>query len=133
MSAREKSNLGKRGKTGKQRRDDSESFDSRSQYTAYYGPPQQPNWTPQYIQIGNPQYNGQMQQPYQNPMPQAYPAAAQGYPPMMPNNGYPQYGNMSTVSPYQPPTNPEPFPTICSMCPSPSLSHRRDILHPTAR
>lgn len=108
VSAREKSNLGKRGKTGKQRRDDSESFDSRSQYTAYYGPPQQPNWTPQYIPIGNPQYNGQLQQPYQTPMPQAYPAVPQGYPPMMANSGYPQYGNMSTVS--LPPTaNPELF------------------------
>lgn len=98
MSARDKSNLGKRGKTGKQRRDDSESFDSRSQYTAYYGTPQQPNWTPQYIPIGNPQFAGQLQQPYQNPMPHNYPAAPQGYAPMMPNNAYPQYGNTPTVS-----------------------------------
>ncbi|RYP72509.1 hypothetical protein DL771_004149 [Monosporascus sp. 5C6A] len=105
VSAKDKSNLGKRGKTGKQRRDDSESFDSRSQYTAYY-PPQQPNWTPQYVPIGNPQFNGQLQQPYQTPMAQPYPAAPQTYATMMPNNAYPQYGNMPA-----PPPGPPRYPS----------------------
>ena len=116
VSAKDKSNLGKRGKTGKQRRDDSESFDSRSQYTAYY-PSQQPNWTPQYVPIGNPQFNGQLQQPYQNPMAQPYPAAPQTYATMMPNNAYPQYGNMPAVS--SPPTYPELFPTVFEYMPQP--------------
>ncbi|ORY59569.1 uncharacterized protein BCR38DRAFT_488595 [Pseudomassariella vexata] len=110
VSAREKSNLGKRGKTGKQRRDDSESFDSRSQYQAYYNPGQ-PGWTPHYIPVGNPQYNGQLQQPYPNPMAQAYPQPVPTYPQMMPQvpmNGYPQYGPMPTYpqqspQPAQPP------------------------------
>ncbi|RYP55287.1 hypothetical protein DL768_000042 [Monosporascus sp. mg162] len=105
VSAKDKSNLGKRGKTGKQRRDDSESFDSRSQYTAYY-PSQQPNWTPQYVPIGNPQFNGQLHQPYQNPMAQPYPAAPQPYATVMPNNAYPQYGNMPA-----PPPGPPRYPS----------------------
>ncbi|ODA80295.1 hypothetical protein RJ55_03253 [Drechmeria coniospora] len=47
MSATNKANVTKRGKTGKQRRDDSDSFDSRNQYTPYWGPQQQ-TWVPQY-------------------------------------------------------------------------------------
>ncbi|KAI1389480.1 uncharacterized protein F4822DRAFT_202207 [Hypoxylon trugodes] len=104
VSAKDKSNLGKRGKTGKQRRDDSESFDSRSQYQPYYHP-HQPGWTPQYIPVGHPQYNSPVQQPYQNPMPQAFPPPAQAYPAMVPNNAYPQYANMPV---YGPPAQPTP-------------------------
>ncbi|KAK8102620.1 R3H domain-containing protein 1 [Apiospora sp. TS-2023a] len=95
VSGKEKSNVGRRGKTGKQRRDDSESFDSRSQYTPYYGTnPNQPSWaqTGQYVAVGNMPYNGQMQQPYQAPMPQGYPQAGPAYPQMMPQgpmSGYP--------------------------------------------
>ncbi|KAI1483102.1 hypothetical protein F4774DRAFT_416680 [Daldinia eschscholtzii] len=99
VSAKDKSNLGKRGKTGKQRRDDSESFDSRSQYQPYYHP-HQPNWTtPHYIPIGHPQYNSPVQPPYPNPMPQAYAPPAQPYPAMMPNAAFPQYGNMPMYPP----------------------------------
>ncbi|KAI0853186.1 hypothetical protein F5Y00DRAFT_134484 [Daldinia vernicosa] len=94
VSAKDKSTLGKRGKTSKQRRDDSESFDSRSQYQPYYHP-HQPNWTaPHYIPIGHPQYSSPVQQPYQTPIPQAYAPPAPPYPPMMPNGTFPQYGNM---------------------------------------
>lgn len=110
VSGREKSNLGKRGKTGKQRRDDSESFDSRSQYTAWFGThhysgPAPAGWVPQYVPIGNSQFNGQVQQPYPNAMQQPYPQAAQGYQQMMPQgqmNGYPQYGPMPPVRPSLP-------------------------------
>ncbi|KAI1806808.1 hypothetical protein F4811DRAFT_103672 [Daldinia bambusicola] len=99
VSAKDKSNLGKRGKTGKQRRDDSESFDSRSQYQPYYHP-HQPGWTtPQYIPIGHPQYSSPVQPPYPNPMPQAYAPPAQPYPAMMPNAAFPQYGNMPMYPP----------------------------------
>lgn len=101
VSAKDKSNLGKRGKTGKQRRDDSESFDSRSQYIKYFAPPQpQMDWStqpPQFIPANMP-YNGQTSQPYHYQMPQPYQAPPQAYPAMMPNNGYQQYGNVSTVS-----------------------------------
>ncbi|KAI4859384.1 hypothetical protein F4820DRAFT_167759 [Hypoxylon rubiginosum] len=104
VSAKDKSNLSKRGKTGKQRRDDSESFDSRSQYQPYYNP-HQPNWTPQYIPIGHTQYGTPVQQPYQSPIPQTYVPPAPAYPPMMPSNAFPQYGSMPV---YPPPTQPTP-------------------------
>ncbi|KAI0387152.1 hypothetical protein F5Y04DRAFT_77799 [Hypomontagnella monticulosa] len=110
VSARDKSNLGKRGKTGKQRRDDSESFDSRSQYQPYYHP-HQPNWTPQYIPVGHPQYSGPVQQPYQNPMPPAYAPPAQAYPAMMPNNAFPQYGNIPVYPPQPQPAPPRYTPS----------------------
>ena len=100
VSAKDKSSLGKKVKPGKQRRDDSETFESRSQYTAYYGHPQQATWVPpQYIQAGNPGYNGQAQQPYPNAMPPAYGPPNQAYPAMMPANGgfAPPYNAMPTV------------------------------------
>lgn len=92
VSAKDRPGLGKK-KTSKQRRDDSESFDSRSQYVAYVGP-QQPTWGPapaQYMPVNNPQFTG----PYQ-PQPPLYPNALQpiynsnqSYPqPMAPNNGF---------------------------------------------
>ncbi|KAI2624929.1 hypothetical protein GGR54DRAFT_541753 [Hypoxylon sp. NC1633] len=109
VSAKDKSNLGKRVKTSKQRRDDSESFDSRSQYQLYYHP-HQTNWqTAQYIPISQGQYGSPAQQPYQGPMPQAYAPPAQTYPAMMPNTGFPQYGNMP-VYPPPPPPPPPPQP-----------------------
>ncbi|KAI1207244.1 uncharacterized protein F4807DRAFT_192325 [Annulohypoxylon truncatum] len=114
VSAKDKSTLGKRGKTGKQRRDDSESFDSRSQYQPYYNP-HQPNWTPHYVPIGHPQYNSPVQQPYQNQMPQAYAPPPQAYPTMMPNNAYPQYGSMPVYPPQTQPTPPRYTPSNGSM------------------
>ncbi|KAI0974050.1 hypothetical protein F4678DRAFT_395788 [Xylaria arbuscula] len=107
VSAKDKSNLGKRGKTGKQRRDDSESFDSRSQYIKYFAPPQM-DWSNQQSQFipGSMPYNGQASQPYQYQIPQAYQNPPQGYPSMMPNNGYPQYGNVPAYAP-----QPQPLPS----------------------
>ncbi|OAA53234.1 r3h domain protein [Niveomyces insectorum RCEF 264] len=46
MSAKDIANANNKTKAGKQRRDDSETFDSRSQYTPYYNYPQQPTWVP---------------------------------------------------------------------------------------
>ncbi|KAI1425741.1 hypothetical protein F5Y12DRAFT_357292 [Xylaria sp. FL1777] len=107
VSAKDKSNLGKRGKTGKQRRDDSESFDSRSQYIKYFTHQTQMEWStqqPQFIPTNMP-YNGQASQPYQYQIPQPYQNPPQGYPTMVPNNGYPQYGNVPTYPP-----QPQPLP-----------------------
>ncbi|KAK6082746.1 R3H domain-containing protein [Seiridium cupressi] len=110
VSGKDKSNLGKRGKTGKQRRDDSESFDSRSQYTAWYnthhyvGPQSAGSWQGQYASAGNNQFVGQVQQPYPNAMQQPYPQPAQNYPQMVQQsqmNAYPQYGPMQSF-PAQP-------------------------------
>ncbi|KAI0407652.1 hypothetical protein F4802DRAFT_520646 [Xylaria palmicola] len=104
VSAKDKSNLGKRGKTGKQRRDDSESFDSRSQYIKYFAPQPQMEWSPHIIAT-NLQYNAQIPQPYHY---QAYPNPPQGYSNMIPNNGYPQY---SQVPAYQPQPLPSRYPS----------------------
>ncbi|KAI1156862.1 hypothetical protein F4825DRAFT_138141 [Nemania diffusa] len=105
VSAKDKSNLGKRGKTGKQRRDDSESFDSRSQYIKYFAPQPQMEWSPHFIPT-NMQYNGQAPQPYQYQMPQPYQTPPQGYPAMMPNTAYPPYNGVPTYPP-----QPQPMPS----------------------
>ena len=102
VSAKDKPNGGKR-KATKQRRDDSESFESRSQYVAWCGP-QHPSWptsAPQYFPVNAAPFNGQFQQ-------QAYPTAPQPMyappgqpytPQLMPNNGFaPQYTGMPAVS-----------------------------------
>ncbi|KAJ4306191.1 hypothetical protein N0V88_000987 [Collariella sp. IMI 366227] len=100
VSAKDKPNGGKR-KT-KQRRDDSEAFESRSHYVAWCGP-QHPTWgpsAPQYYSVNTAAFNGQYQQPYAN-APQPMYAPGQPYTPqMMPNSGFtPPYTGMPTVSP----------------------------------
>lgn len=101
---------GKKGKTGKQRRDDSESFDSRSQYTPFYHHPQQATWVPpQFIP-----YNAAQIPLHQQPVPpeglpqqQAPPFGMQpqivygpiplAYPPGAPSNGHVPSGGMPLV------------------------------------
>ncbi|KAH8841803.1 hypothetical protein MCOR27_002802 [Pyricularia oryzae] len=93
VSARDKSALGKRGKTAKQRRDDSESFDSRSLYTPYYTHPHQPHmWAPVHVPVGG---NGAPYTPQQQP-PQP------SYAPMYASSGQP-YTTSMTPSSYGPP------------------------------
>ena len=84
MSA-SRSNVPRRAKNNKQRRDDSDSFDSRYEYTPYWGGPQQQMWIPQQ-QMAN-QYAppmaagfaGQVQLPPQAPMSYAqYPIVPPG-------------------------------------------------------
>ncbi|KAL2017645.1 hypothetical protein VTK56DRAFT_1913 [Thermocarpiscus australiensis] len=110
VSAKDRPNGGKR-KPNKQRRDDSEGFESRSQYVAWCGP-QQPTWapaTPQYYPINAPQFNGQFQQIYANTPQPMYPPG-QPYPPqqMIPDTGYtPPYPAMP---PYAPPPAPQAVP-----------------------
>ncbi|KAL8343219.1 hypothetical protein RB598_004531 [Gaeumannomyces tritici] len=99
VSAKDKSLANKRTKVTKQRRDDSEGFDSRSQYTPYYHP-HQPMWAPQYVPVGN----GSVQfTPQTQPQPAYAPtygpvAAGQQYPlTMVPANNFaPQYSNQQS-------------------------------------
>lgn len=100
VSTNNMSTVGKRGKSSKQRRDDSDSFDSRNQYTPYWGPQQQ-TWVsqqqPQAQLMAPPAgpYNGQipttypaqMIPPYTTQNPQPYPPA----PSMAPNASYQGY------------------------------------------
>ena len=113
VSAKDKSNLGKKGKNGRKRTDDTE-WDSRNKYQPFYGHPQQATWvSPQYIPVGSPQFSGQLpQQSYQTPMPATYNAPAQPYQPMLQNNAYPQQvNNMHAVSSTMPlqPTHAHPM------------------------
>ncbi|KAK0719688.1 hypothetical protein B0H67DRAFT_552002 [Lasiosphaeris hirsuta] len=112
LSAKDRSNVGGKRKTNKQRRDDSESFDSRSQYVVWCGP-QQSTWAqaptaPQYLPVNGSPYNTQFQQPYQAPIqPTAY-APSQPYPQMIPNSGFgPQY---SAIPTYPAPPVPQAAP-----------------------
>lgn len=91
MSAN-RSNLGKRAKPGKQRRD-SDSFDTRHQYTPYWGPQQQ-TWVPQ----PQMQYMPPPGAPYGSPGQASYPTpVAPAYGQQAP---YPAIPNMVPASPY---------------------------------
>jgi hypothetical protein len=94
ISAADRSGQGKRGKPAKQRRDDSEGFDVRSQYTPFFPPQQQPTWAPmpQYTTNNVPQFGNTMQTAYQNTHP--FGQQQQFHPSMMPNNNVPPYGQM---------------------------------------
>ncbi|KAK4449094.1 hypothetical protein QBC34DRAFT_380577 [Podospora aff. communis PSN243] len=103
VSAKDRSNVGKK-KTNKQRRDDSESFDSRSQYVVWCGGPQQPTWAPagpQYYPANASPYGGQYQQPYQ---------AANIPPAYAPNQQFQQYGTQYPGMAYPTPQAPPAVP-----------------------
>lgn len=88
-----RSNAGKRVKGGRQRRDDSDSFDSRNHYTPYWGPQQQ-TWVQQYPPTQPGQMPAQPPATYPAQMPPVYGQQNIGYssmPPMMPNQSYPTY------------------------------------------
>jgi hypothetical protein len=91
-----KDRSGKRGKVGKQRRDDSESFDVRSQYTPFFPPQQQPSWSPvpQYGPMV-PQYGNTMQNTYPGtPTPVYGQPPQQFHAPMMGSGMIPTYNQM---------------------------------------
>ncbi|CAK7213292.1 hypothetical protein SCUCBS95973_001753 [Sporothrix curviconia] len=118
VSAKDRGNLGKKGKTGKQRRDDSESFDSRSQYTPFYHHSQQATWVnPQFMPTGNLANfpYGAQQNPAQAPPPppppqqqqqqqqqQQMPGMQQHGPPFGSNNMAPQIVYDTTQAAYSP-------------------------------
>ncbi|KAK4225917.1 hypothetical protein QBC38DRAFT_250697 [Podospora fimiseda] len=112
VSAKDRTNGGKR-KVNKQRRDDNEGFEPRSQFVAWCGPQQQ-TWAqaaPQYYPVSATQFNGQFPQPYPNGMPPIYapPPGHQYAPQMVVNNGYPaQYNGIP--QPYSAPPVPQARP-----------------------
>lgn len=74
LSAKDRTSLNKKTKLLKQRRDDSESFDSRSQYAPFFPQSQGPTWIPstQYSPIA-PQFINGTNRPFQLPIsPQQY-------------------------------------------------------------
>lgn len=103
VSANNRSTASKKAKPIKQRRDDTDGFDSRRQYAPYWGPQQQ-TWVSQppsqFIPPANGQFNSQ-------PVP-SYPAqAATDYSQQPP--GYPAAQGMALSVPYPTP------PQVCNI------------------
>jgi len=108
MSTKDKSGQSKRGKAGKQRRDDSENFDVRSQYAPFFPPQQQPTWTPmsQYGPMGNPQFPATMPNTYPvAPSPHYTQPAQHFHSPIMASSAMPPYMQMSQQ--YHKPSRPQ--------------------------
>ncbi|RXG45070.1 hypothetical protein VDGE_01481 [Verticillium dahliae] len=134
VSAKDRASGAKRGKVNKQRRDDSDSLDSRHLYGPF-GPQQSWVQQPQFPPHPGSQYPAPMPPTYVNQMQTAYTAPGQAYPPPAVHSGYPAYPNMA---PYQaqppapqaqqPPPPPPPPPPMQptqhrpQMLPSPNLS-----------
>lgn len=100
VSTNNKSSIGKRKQNAKQRREHSDSFDSRHHYAPYWSSQQQP-WVPQQIP----------QQPYGVPYPMNVPYAGQPQP-AYPAQNAPVYTAQNP--PYPPPPNMAPgsqYPT----------------------
>ncbi|CAD6505090.1 BgTH12-00588 [Blumeria graminis f. sp. triticale] len=106
VSTKDRTSHNKRSKPLKQRRDDSENFDSRSQYTPFFPQPQGPTWIPsaQYSPIGTQSLCGNNRN-YQNPVSPQYSTAPiqQLGSTMITTSGvqifnYPQYPTQATQS-----------------------------------
>ncbi|KAM0483732.1 hypothetical protein ACHAPX_002228 [Trichoderma viride] len=101
VSANNRSTASKKPKPTKQRRDDTDGFDSRRQYAPYWGPQQQ-TWVSQPPNQFIPPANGQFAS---QPVP-SYPAqVATAYGQQPP--GYPAAQGMAPSAPY--PTPPQPY------------------------
>lgn len=102
VSTKDRASQGKRAKSTKQRREDSESFDVRSQYTPFFPQQQVPTWvpTPQYSSVAPQQFNVVPQNGYQTSIPQQqFGAPNQQYNPNMVNAANMQgYNSMPQVS-----------------------------------
>merc|ERR1712000_195763 len=104
-STKDRAAQNKRPKPPKQRRDDSESFDRRSQYTPFFPQPQVPTWVPQpqYSTMSTQPFNATLQNNYQPAIPPQYVQPSQQYNQnMMSNGNMQQYNNMAQQYPQQP-------------------------------
>jgi hypothetical protein len=100
VSTKDKTGQSKKPKAAKQRRDDSESFDVRSQYTPFFPQPQMQSWIPtaHYAPMGPQQFSGGGQNAYQNSMPPQFVGQTQQFSSIPVNNGNMQtYNNMPQV------------------------------------
>ncbi|KAG9246287.1 hypothetical protein BJ878DRAFT_417279 [Calycina marina] len=137
ISNKDKTGQAKRGKPAKQRRDDSDSFDSRSQYTPWFPSHQTPTWvpSPQYPQMVPQmvpqQFNGQ--NAYNIQVPQQFgPPNMQFNQGMMSSGSMPNYNGMQQVShPQFPqqnqraPSYSAPMTAYGSPVPSPSVAQQQ--------
>lgn len=104
VSTKDKASQGKRTKGVKQRRDDSENFDVRSQYTPFFPQQQQqsPSWipSPQYGPMALQPFNGMTQTNFQNPIAPQFVPPPQFNPTMMNNGNAQPYNNVAQVKLY---------------------------------
>lgn len=102
VSTKDRAGLVKKAKPAKQRRDDNESFDKRSEYTTYFPQQQMPSWVPAapYPAMTPQPFNGgAVQGIYPNPIPPQFgPPNPQFNSGMMGNPGM-QYNSMPQVRP----------------------------------
>ncbi|CZS92303.1 uncharacterized protein RCO7_00795 [Rhynchosporium graminicola] len=101
VSTKDRAAQGKRPKPPKQRRDDSEPFDRRSEYTRFFPQPQVPTWIPQpqYAVMPTQPFTGPVQNNYQAAVPPQFVQPSQQYnPSMMGNPSMQHYGTMTQVN-----------------------------------
>jgi hypothetical protein len=95
VSTKDRASQNKKPKQPKQRRDDAESFDVRSQYTPFFPQPQQPTWVAGPTYPTAPQYG--TPSPYQVPMNPQFGSSPQPFTPgLMPTSNM-QYNSMPMV------------------------------------
>ncbi|KAL2071589.1 hypothetical protein VTL71DRAFT_12824 [Oculimacula yallundae] len=101
VSTKDKSAQSKRPKPPKQRRDDSENFDRRSEYTRFFPQPQVPTWVPQpqYAPMPTQPFTGAVQNNFQAAVAPQFVQPSQQYNPNMMNSAsMQQYGTMAQYS-----------------------------------
>lgn len=100
VSTKDRAASTNRPKPPKKRRDDSESFDSRSAYAPYFPPATVPTWIPAsgYPPMAPQQFNGAVQQAFQASMPQPYAAPPQPYNQPMVTNNVPLFNPVQQVT-----------------------------------
>ena len=98
VSTKDRAGLSKKSKPAKQRREDNESFDKRSEYTTFFPPQQMPSWVPgaQYPQMVPQAFNGNVQGNFPPPMPPQFSSPNPHFNPSMMGNPAMQY-NMPQV------------------------------------
>jgi hypothetical protein len=99
VSTKDRAGQSKKAKPAKQRRDDNESFDKRSEYTTFFPQQPMPTWVPgaQYTPMVPPVFNGGVQGSYQTPIPPQFGPPNQQFNPAMMGNPSMQYNSMSQV------------------------------------
>ena len=100
MSTKDRAGQGKKSKPAKQRREDNESFDKRSEYTTFFPPQQMSNWVSgaQYSPMIPQAFNGNIPGNYQSPLPPQFSLPTPQFNPAIMGNSSIQYSNMPQVT-----------------------------------
>ncbi|KAK0108342.1 hypothetical protein ONS95_003157 [Cadophora gregata] len=123
VSTKDRAPQNKRPKVPKQRRDDSESFDRRSQYTPFFPQPPVPTWVPQpqYPTVPTQPFNGTVQNNYQAVIPPFVQPVQQYSQNMMSNGNMQQYNSMAQQYPQRYQHHSAPITTYGTPVQSPQI------------